>query len=655
MISHLHIKQPMLKYSFIIGILFSMLSINLVFAQDEYPREFTNPDEIVAFDRSTSYEEAIEVLNQFYQEYRNKFIVDQTGTSGQIGVSLPAMHWEDALAFILRLKNLSLHEENDFVEIVTLSSLTRSEETAAVSQGNRDDGINLDTREVRINATFFEGNRRALQEIGVDWSTLRGVVPQELNAIVSGEGARPEEGVPNTTFSDQFVAINSFNAASVSQNAFNALVNLGPFGQGENAISVQALFSAFEADNLGEVLATPFTKVVDGQEGRVQVGQDFSIKQRDIAGNVTDQFFSTGTILSVTPSVIEFNDTSFIHLDIEVERSSAQPDVVSTIINKQQASTQALLLDGEATAIAGLYRSEESSVRRGIPILKDLPPWFFGLRYLFGYNSNDIVENELVIIVQATLEKTLQQRASEQFSSKRNLLDSERAGMRNGLDAVFQNDLLTSTFTLGETLATNDFDEKTGESVPIEEPVVVSDSEIELNEMEENSPLESETLTENDANNLTDEITEDSNDSIGEVNEEEITDVLSPEQQKLADELSLPVENPELMVVVPRAFSLREYLTKKENGDDELKLDEDVNNLKFFVIGGSFIVKNNANRFFETLTNEGYQTQVLFHPQSRFNFVAYQGFSNFESAVTYLMNIREDINQDAWLFRLPDN
>ena len=59
----------------------------LLFAQDQYPREFTNPDEIVAFDRNTSYNEAIEVLNQFYQDYENKFIIDQTRTSGEIGVS----------------------------------------------------------------------------------------------------------------------------------------------------------------------------------------------------------------------------------------------------------------------------------------------------------------------------------------------------------------------------------------------------------------------------------------------------------------------------------------------------------------------------------------------------------------------------------------
>lgn len=134
---------------------------------------------------------------------------------------------------------------------------------------------------------------------------------------------------------------------------------------------------------------------------------------------------------------------------------------------------------------------------------------------------------------------------------------------------------------------------------------------------------------------------------------ETVTDTLTEEQQQLADELSLPVENPELMVIVPRAFSLNEYLTKKENGDTDLELNEDVTGLKYFVIGGSFIVKNNANRFFDTLTMDGYQTQVLFHPESRFNFVAYQGFQNFDNAVSYLMSIREEVNSEAWLFTLP--
>lgn len=604
----------------------SIVFLGNVIAQETYPREYTNPDEIVAFDKSTNYAEAIEVINQFVQEYKNKFIIDQTGTGGTIGINLPAMHWEDALTYILRFKGLGKIENDDYIEILPESELITPEESLVTTESANvsDSPFDLTTREIRINATFFEGNKRALQEVGIDWSTLTNNVPANLNEIVAGEGGGAELGVPQTVdYDDQFVSVNSYNASSVSQNVFNALVNLGELGPG---IRVQALFSAFEADNLGEVIATPSVKVVDGQEGRIQVGQDFSIKQRDIAGNVTDEFFSTGTILTVTPTVITTNDTTFIHVDIAVERSSAQPDAVSTIINKQQASTQALLLNGESTSIAGLYRSEESKVRRGIPILKDLPPWFFGLRYLFGYNSDDYVENELIILIQAELEKTLEQRISERFTTKRDLLAETRAGFREDLDRVFDNPLARDSSSM--------YNEMPEDTLQVEDykPVEIPEEDLDL-------PKD-----EGEANDV-DSTTVETPSNMDDTDDAELT----PEQEQIAKELSLPVDNPELMVVVPRAFSLDEYLQIKETGEDVVP--EEAEEMRFFIIGGSFLVKNNANRFNTTLQENGYETRVLFHPQSRFNFVAYKGFNNFDAAVFYLKEIKDEVNSEAWLFR----
>lgn len=603
----------------------STVFVSKVIAQETYPREYTNPDEIVAFDKSTNYAEAIEVINQFVQEYRNKFIIDQTGTGGTIGINLPAMHWEDALTYILRFKGLGKIENDDYIEILPESELVTPEEGLATTQeaDASDSPFDLTTREIRINATFFEGNKRALQEVGIDWSTLTNNVPANLNEIVAGEGGGSELGVPQTVdYDDQFVSVNSYNASSVSQNVFNALVNLGELGPG---IRVQALFSAFEADNLGEVIATPSVKVVDGQEGRIQVGQDFSIKQRDIAGNVTDEFFSTGTILTVTPTVISANDTTFIHVDIAVERSSAQPDAVSTIINKQQASTQALLLNGESTSIAGLYRSEETKVRRGIPILKDLPPWFFGLRYLFGYNSDDYLENELIILIQAELEKTLEERLEDRFQSKRDLMSDIRTGYREDLDRVFDNPLMRDSSSSNNEMSKDTLRDE--EYKPVEIP-----------EEDTDTPTEEDSAIDMDSTMV--ETPSDMDDKT----EGELT----PEQEQIAKELSLPVDNPELMVVVPRAFSLDEYLQIKETGEDVEPVDGE--EMRFFIIGGSFLVKNNANRFNATLQENGYDTRVLFHPESRFNFVAYKGFNNFDAAVSYLKEIKAEVNSEAWLF-----
>ncbi|MBD3615711.1 MAG: type II and III secretion system protein [Gracilimonas sp.] len=580
-------------------------------------REYTNPDEIVAFNKSTTYNEAIEIINTFAQEYENKFIVDKSAYSGELGVNLPAMHWKDALEYIMRFQDLELTEYAEFYEITTPAPSTPGTTTPSTSQqtggraqvgGQAGEAIRATTgtREIRINATFFEGNKRALQEIGIDWSTLTSDVPENIGDFVSGDGG---EAIPSSDFNDQFVAVNSLNAASVSQNAFNAVVNLGEFGPG---ISVQALFSAFEADNLGKVLATPSIKVVDGQEGNIQVGQDFSIKQRDIAGNVTDNFVNTGTILNVTPQIITYGDTSFVYLDLEVERSTAQPDVVSTIINKQEATTSAILLDGESTYVAGLYRTEETSVRRGIPILKDLPGWFFGLRYLFGYNSKDFLENELIIIVQAEIIQPVSERINNKLLTKRDILASTRDRMRTDLDRVFTEDQPQRDLI---------------EESPSDEQTTETDAKAE--KVEEEDTQETET--------------------------EETTDIAEEEQEEEpVEDLTMQVDRPELMVVVPRAFNLEEYLEYRENGG-EGEIEDDVSDLEYFIIGGSFLVPSNAENFKNMLEKEGYETRILFNPETRFNYVAFEAYKDYDTAKARTIKIRNTFNDEAWIFRLQDN
>lgn len=576
-------------------------------------REYTNPDEIVAFNKNTTYNEAIEIINTFAQEFENKFIIDKSAYSGEIGVNLPAMHWMDALEYIMRFQNLELTEYEDFYEItvpapVTTQNVSAGGNAAQATGGQGAAAANIlaattQTREVRINATFFEGNKRALQEIGIDWSTLTSDAPDNITDFVGSDG---QETVPSSDLSDQFVSINSYNAANVSQNAFNALVNLGEYGPG---ISVQALFRAFEADNLGKVLATPSIKVVDGEEGNIQVGQDFSIKQRDIAGNVTDEFVSTGTILTVTPQIITQGDTSFIYLDLAVERSTAQPDVVSTIVNKQSAETSAILLNGESTYVAGLYRTEETQVRRGVPFLKDLPGWFFGLRYLFGYNSNDFLENELIIIVQAELIEPVSKRVANKKLTTRELLNNTRDDMRTNLDRVFEPEVFPATVT----------DEPTETEVE----TVTQPQEEEVEDTTQTQPLEQQP-------------------------EEE-----TEEQTEVPDEnLTMSVTRPELMVVVPKAFSLEDYLEYKENGDD---VSEDDSNLQYFIIGGSFLVPRNADNFKKMLEDQGYETRILFNPESRFNYVAFEAYEDYDTAKARTIEIRSTFNDEAWIFQLPSD
>lgn len=351
-------------------------------AQDRLPvREFTHPDDLVSISEDMPLASALELLGEFAERSTQKILIDRSDLTGSVGIEIPQMHWMDALQRIVAWNGLTLVEHARYFEVVLSDSLpVRPGEQAAAAREAVAPMVQFGSREIEIKATFFEGNRQTIRELGIDWSS-----------VYNGR-----------------VRVDHTAAARLSEEAISVDVQFDDFlGSG---LDITALFRAMESSNKGEVIASPTIKVLEGERGRIQVGQDFSIRQRDFAGNVIDQFYSTGTILQVDPVIYYHEGTPFIYMSVLAERSTASPGSVSTIVNKQEASTEVLLLSGETTVIAGLYETEENKVRRGIPLLKDLPGWFFGLRYVFGYHSVEYSVQELVIVLQASLVPSLEER-----------------------------------------------------------------------------------------------------------------------------------------------------------------------------------------------------------------------------------------------------
>ena len=361
-----------------------LCSYNALFAQNQIPREYTNPQELVSFNSDLDLTIALDLLSEYAIQYMQKPIYDPKKRGGAIGIDIRSLPWQKTLGLILSRKGLWYVEKPRFFEIVDAAQV----ESSFASEPSIDLGMNLKlkpgSREIKIETIFFEGDRRMLSEFGIDWTTFyRGQVGIEASQV----------GALNLT--EEFLTLKT----SIGRNLIG--------------VDVDALIKAFDSKKLGKVLAQPQVIVTEGKEGDIQVGQDFSIKERDFAGNVIDRFYSTGTIMKVTPYIIENKqeggkkEQPTIFLRIHVERSTAHPDVVSTIINKSQANSFIQLYDGEETLIAGLYSTENTTVRKGVPILKDLPWWFLGLPYIFGYNSSEEKEKELIIIIKATLLKTV--------------------------------------------------------------------------------------------------------------------------------------------------------------------------------------------------------------------------------------------------------
>ncbi len=354
-------------------------------------------EETVSFSADVPYKQAIESLNTLSKKFLKKPIVDPSPLTTPINVEIQPMYWKDAFELILRTNNLWYAEKEDFVQVAPLATLAAGGETApggavaVVDSG----AIYSKIPEVIISATFVEINTAKLRESGISFSIFRG---RDLNLGIEFQGS-----------------------AAVSSPIFGATIS--PTSK-KLAVNIDAALRIFESEQLGEVIARPQTAVRSGTRGRLQVGTDFSIKERDFSGNVIDRFFSTGTILEVTPKVYRYGTTDFIDLPYHAERSSVTPGAVSTLINKSQSDGRRIVLNGEEIHVASLYSNDESTTREGIPVLKDLPWWVFGLRYIFGYDRVSVARKELLVLLKAELVPSIDQRISD-LNKERNLIQEK--------------------------------------------------------------------------------------------------------------------------------------------------------------------------------------------------------------------------------------
>jgi|WetSurMetagenome_2_1015567.scaffolds.fasta_scaffold12340_2 general secretion pathway protein D len=346
-------------------------------------RSYTSPEELVSIAPSTPMDKAVAAISDVSRRFVNKILVDTERRTMPVNIDIQAMHWRDALEAICRKNGFWYTEFDTYIQLTSDQGTGDAAAGKTVPEGIAKEFATFRSREIKISAIFFEVNLTRLNEVGLNWSFMKSTSDFSINSSFSG-------------------------GDKVSSEIFKTEVT--PKLSFANIDILAKVFSNYE---LGEILSGPQLIVRSGEEGRIQVGQDFSIKERDFAGNLIDKFYSAGTIIHVNPQVINEQGVNFVHMIVDVERSSVVPGAVSTIINKTKANTNLLLLDGEETVIGGLYNNEATTVRTGVPFLKDLPWYVFGLRYLFGYEREEVKKKELIILLKAELLPTLQERITQ--------------------------------------------------------------------------------------------------------------------------------------------------------------------------------------------------------------------------------------------------
>jgi type IV pilus assembly protein PilQ len=363
----------------------SLFLVLQIFPQKYWERRFkdyTNPDELVTMSESLPFNQAVELLSKVSESITGKRIVSAVERTEPIGVEIVNLPYDKAMLIIVQYANLIFEERQD---LIVISSKTAEEERSA------DTYASVNTREVKISAVFFEMDVQKTKAIGIDWKILLNGESTDLGGLLrtqseSGEG-------------DGGSLESEFNLGVASDFSIGSF-----FGQ------ATALFRFFETEGLGEIISSPSIIVRDKSKGSIQVGSDFSVRTRDFAGNTVEKFFPTGTIIEVVPYIHNEDGLDYILLDVLVERSSFSQNETTTEIKKTNATTQVILLDGEETVMGGLFVNEEAIVRNGIPFLKDLPWWVFGIRYLTGSDETITRKKELIILLKAEMVPTLKDR-----------------------------------------------------------------------------------------------------------------------------------------------------------------------------------------------------------------------------------------------------
>ncbi len=356
---------------------------------------YTNPNELVTLSANVTFDQAIELLSKISESSTGKRVISTVQSDVAIGLEISNMAYDKALVVLVQYSGLTFEEKEDIIVVKRKDDPTIDRTPGTYAS--------VDSRDVKISAVFFEMDVNESRNRGIDWKVLLSKDGLSIGGEIVGTSTQSETDDGTGTQQNP----PDFNLNSASE-----------FDVGNFFGEATAMFKFFEEENLGEIIASPNIIVRDRNKGRIQVGSDFSVKKQDFAGNIIETFFPTGTIIEVTPYVYQEDNVNYMLMDILVERSTFSQSATTTEIRKTNATTQVVMLNGEEAVLGGLFINEESMNRTGVPFLKDLPWWFFGLRYIFGSDEKIVRKKELVILIKGEILPTLKERLSSTSPKK---------------------------------------------------------------------------------------------------------------------------------------------------------------------------------------------------------------------------------------------
>lgn len=216
-------------------------------------------------------------------------------------------------------------------------------------------------RQVLLKAVIAEISLEDATALGLRWSNSTITPTNQDNAISIGANTagRTAGGVITGTKNDLLPGL--FDTS---------VLNVG--------VDLNVLLQALSQNTGINILSEPRIFTSDNQEAEFFNGQDipFVTDSQTTDNGTLNQSFdyrAVGINLRVRPRITVRRD---VDLNINLELSSIQPNQTlfgGFIVDRRETTTHLILKDGQTVVISGILRSEDSDVKRKVPLLGDIP------------------------------------------------------------------------------------------------------------------------------------------------------------------------------------------------------------------------------------------------------------------------------------------
>jgi len=260
----------------------------------------------------------------------------------------------------------------------------------------------LDTQnpQVMIEARIVEATSTHVRGLGVQWGSS--VDASANTGFATGAFFPNSIGISGGLVSGSAGSESVFYSATQS-NAL--LVDLASpngemgalamsLGSIPGLVDLDARLGAMESEGWGKVVSSPRIITMDNQSATIRQGAQIPYLATS-AGGANVKFVQAALELTVQPHITS-DGRIFLTIDMTNNRADFSQTVMGQpAIQIKEASTGALVEDGDTTVIGGVYAFETAESNQRIPFLSKIPL----LGYLFKSSGTNVTRNELLVFV----------------------------------------------------------------------------------------------------------------------------------------------------------------------------------------------------------------------------------------------------------------